>query len=376
MMPRLSRYGGVEGFGWRLAEALANKGYSVDFICARQETEAPEGVSVVAVGRVGGLKFVKMLWFLVRAETARRKGKYDLSVSLGKTWNQDIARLGGGPLKNFWKLSKEAWPSGWARFWKQFTRHAQPANWLTLFIEKRLYRKTPCIVAISDSVREWILDDYPHLADAAAHGQELLTIYNCPDVSRFRPPAPEERAQARESLGIAENTFALGLATTNFALKGVDPLIRSLSLLPADVHLHIAGGRNPGRYVRLASSLGLGGRVRFHGKIDGMTRFYHALDMYVHPTFYDTLGNVVLEALGSGLPVLCSSRAGAHSFLPVDQIIDNPSDQAEIAAKVMHLRTKKQLAPFFPRGAGVDELAALVDRRLARKQNPWEAVSQ
>ena len=72
MLPRFSRYGGVEQFGCRLAEALAARGHTVDFICARQEAEAPAGVNVIAVGRPPGLKVVKMLWFLIRAERIRR----------------------------------------------------------------------------------------------------------------------------------------------------------------------------------------------------------------------------------------------------------------------------------------------------------------
>ena len=40
ILPRLSRYGGVEQFAFRLAEALAetrNSEHEVEFICARSE---------------------------------------------------------------------------------------------------------------------------------------------------------------------------------------------------------------------------------------------------------------------------------------------------------------------------------------------------
>lgn len=367
MLQRFAHYGGVEQFGWRLAEALARKGYAVDFICARQESAPPAGVNVIAVGRYGGLRFLKYLWFLIRAEQVRKKGRYDLCFSLAKTWTQDIIRIGGGPLQSFWRLSDQAWAPGLPRRWKQLTRRMRLDNWLTLLVEKRFYRATPCIVAISDSVRDWILQEYPHLKDAGKYGQEVLTVYNCPDVSRFQPPVPEQREKARKALGVRQGSYVLGLATTNFALKGVDSLIRSLALLPIEVELHIAGGRDPGRYQQLAVSMGLGQRVRFHGKVDDMAAFYHGLDMYVHPSFYDTLGNVVLEALGSGLKTLCSDRAGASAFLPPDQVIRDPSDPAEIAAKVTLLRGKRDVPPFAPKGAGIDDLVRLVGRKLAEK---------
>ena len=142
-LPRLSRYGGVEQFAFRLAEALAetrNSEHEVEFVCARSESLPPEGVRVRVVGRPGGLKLFKMLWFLVRAEQIRRSGNYDLTISLGKTWNQDVLRVGGGPQKTFWALSEKAWPEGFPRVFKKVRRWLLPANWLTRIIDNRQYR--------------------------------------------------------------------------------------------------------------------------------------------------------------------------------------------------------------------------------------------
>ena len=61
ILPRLSRYGGVEQFAFRLAEALAetrNSEHEVEFICARSECLPPVGVRTHIVGRPGGLKFI------------------------------------------------------------------------------------------------------------------------------------------------------------------------------------------------------------------------------------------------------------------------------------------------------------------------------
>lgn len=367
MLPRLSRYGGVEQFAYRLSEALAARGHQVDFLCARAETEAPQGVRAVVLGRVGGVRVLKMLWFLIRAEQTRRKGGYDLAISLGKTWNQDITRVGGGPLQVFWRLSLLAWPPGPPRFLKRLARWLQPANWLTLYIEKHMFTTTPCVVAISDAVRGWVEEIYPQLAVPGP--QTLHTIYNCPDVSRFSRPSTEEKQAARARFGAGEGTYALGLATTNFALKGVAQLIDALALLPGDVHAHIAGGRNPRPYMERAKRLGVDGRMHFHGKITDMQAFYHALDLFILPTFYDTLGNVVLEALSSGLPVICSDRAGAAAFLPEAQILREPENPAAIARMVEALRrAESPVAVLEPKGAGIAELVALAEEELRKKQ--------
>lgn len=73
-------------------------------------------------------------------------------MSLGKTLNQDIMRVGGGPLQAFWRLSGQAWAPGFPRALKQFTRRLQPANWLTILIERRMFTRTPYIIAISNAV--------------------------------------------------------------------------------------------------------------------------------------------------------------------------------------------------------------------------------
>ena len=367
MLPRFSRYGGVEAYAWRLAEALAMRGHEVDFICARQETEAPEGVNVRAVGRPPGFKVVKMLWYLVRAEMLCRREQYDLVFSLGKTWNQDILRSGGGPQDIFWRLSREAWPSGFPRACKDIARKLQPANWLTLFIERRMYSRTPHIVAVSDVVRGWIEEAYPHLAEEGSC-QTVYTMYNCPDMTHFTPPDQTERAEARCLLGGNEDQYALGIATTNFALKGITPLINALVHLPGNTTLHVAGGRKPEKYAALAASLGVADRVFFHGKVSDMRRFYHGLDMFVLPTFYDTLANVVLEAMSSGVKTLCSNRAGASAFLPPSQIIVNPGDEREIADKILRLKATEGVLPFVPKGGGLDELVALTEKVLSLKK--------
>jgi UDP-glucose:(heptosyl)LPS alpha-1,3-glucosyltransferase len=369
MLPRFSRYGGVERYGRALAEGLAERGHAVDFLCARQETEAPTGVRVLAVGRLPFGKTLKMLWFLVRAERLRRKGNYDLCISLGKTWKQDIVRVGGGPLPVFWRLSLPAWAEGPPRWGKMLSRLIRPSNWLTLFLERRQFRETPCIVVVSERMRGWVREVCP---DVGRSGQEVLTIYNSPDLSFFSRPGAGEREAARRAFGVRAGEYALGTASSNFVLKGIAPLIRALSLLDGDIHLHVAGGRNPRPYRKLAASLRLADRVHFHGRVADMRSFYHCLDMFVLASFFDPVGNVVPEALACGLKALCSSRAGASDFLPPEQILADPADAGEIADKVRTLRAAETVAPFSPGGSGIGEMILLAERLLAEKRQPVE----
>lgn len=366
LLPRLSRYGGVEQFAFRLAEALAesrNNEHEVDFICARSETVPPLGVRVRAVGRVGGLKFFKMLWFLVRAEQERRRGNYDVTISLGKTWNQDILRVGGGPQKTFWELSEKAWPAGFPRRFKRLRRRLLPANWLTRLIDNRQYRSGCRIVCVSDAVRDWVCRTYPDIPAPEV-------IYNLPDLARFAPPTPEERRRARAALDLGEDQAAIATATSNFALKGTGGLIRAVASLPERVQLFIAGGRDPEPYRRLAAMLGAADRIHFLGKVEDMAALYRAMDLFVLPSFYDACSNAVLEALACGLKVLSSAANGSSVFLPPEHVMPDPGDADDLALRIRALIDEPAPGPFrIPKNmqAGLDAWVRLINEECDRR---------
>ena len=366
MLPRFSCYGGVEQFGLRLAGELARRGHQVDFICARKEVDAPEGVRVLAVGRPPGLRFFKMLWFLMRAETLRKRGNYNLCVSLGHTWNQDVTRMSGGPLINFWAKSERAFPPGLPRLAKRLRRWLSPSNWLALLVERRQFTAKSNVIAVSHLVRDWLLQAYPALAP-----ERVTVVYNRPDTSRFSPPTRHERAVARAALasysasamdGAAEPVF-IGTAATSFeGRKGVRQLIRAFSLLPERCTLFVAGGRASGVYIKLAEELGVAGRVVFCGKVEDMPSFYRGLDIFILPTFHDTCSNAVLEALASGCKTIASSSDGSAFFLEPDAVLADPDDVPEMA-KRMRLFMERPAPPPFVWPEGVDSgLAAFADR--------------
>lgn len=365
VIPRLSTYGGAEGFALRLAGALAGAGHAVDFLCARQETEAPPGVRVVRLGRPGLFKSLKILWFALSAEAAVRRGRYDLVFGLGKSLSQDVLRVGGGPLPVFWRLSARAWAPGPARAFKMLRRRLSPANWLNLAIEARQCRTAPVIVCVSDLVRDWMLAAHPELA-----GRDVRVIYNRPDLSRFRPFSGDGRRAAREALGVAPDEVLVTTAGTNFALKGIGPLLQALALLPENFRLAVAGGRGSGRWLELARALGVAGRVAFPGKVEDMPAFYNAGDIFCLASFYDACSNAVVEALACGSRVLSSASNGSAAFLDPGHVFADPGDAAALAALIERTAAEPRPGPFaWPEGlvSGLEPYLELAAERLAAK---------
>ncbi len=364
MLPRLSRYGGAERFAWRLAHHLGQTGFDVDFICARQESEAPQDVTPRVVGRKGLCRSGKILWYAMAAERQRRAGHYDLTLSMGKTWNQDVLRLSGGPLPVFWRLSKQAYDPGVARTWKMLRRKTAPANRLINCLERRQMRTTPHFVAVSDKLVDWVQEAYPTF-DAS----RIQVIYNQPDLTAFKPYSCDGRRAERQQRGLAPDRIYIGTAGTNFALKGVGCLIAALAQLPDSHHLLVAGDRNPDRYRKQAQRLGVAHRVTFLGRVEDMTGFYNCLDAFALPTFYDACSNAVLEALRCGVPTLSSSANGSSVFLDPENTIKDPRDTQVLARTLRRLCAEPRRNAFaWPNHirAGLEAYTDLIETALCR----------
>lgn len=363
-MPRFSHYGGAESFAWRLSEALAARGHEVDFICGRCETDPPKGVTPIIVGRFGGFRFVKVLWFTIMAERMRRKGDYDLVFGMANNLNQDILRIGGGPISVFWQLSKQAWPEGFPRWFKMFRRRLGPVNWLIHWLDDVRMRRTPRIVAVSHFVRDLIVQAHPHRSP-----ESIDIVYNRPDLSRFSPPSDDEREQLRKDAGVNADEIVIGTAATNFALKGIRQLITALPQLPENFVLHVAGGRKPDKYMQLARELGVAERVRFCGKVDDMVSFYRRLDIFILVTFYDACSNAVLEALACGCRVASSRLNGSAYFLPEKWVFSDPADVAEIVEVLKRLAREERPDTFqWPDDvvSGIEPFIEMIEQTISK----------
>lgn len=107
--------------------------------------------------------------------------------------------------------------------------------------------------------------------------------------------------------------------------KGFHLLLDSLSLVKSDVVLNILGDGSLKKYLYdIAYKNDL--NVNFLGKIpfDEVTNFYRQSDVFIFPSLRDTSGNVVLEAMSQGLPIIAFDHQGMHDILTNECAIKIP----------------------------------------------------
>jgi glycosyltransferase involved in cell wall biosynthesis len=179
-------------------------------------------------------------------------------------------------------------------------RHAVGVLWTT--------RSASRIVAVSDSVRR-------DLERVGIGSGRIVRIHNgLPDSDTL-----VSGGAGRKRLNIPTDAFVIGSLGFFAPVKGFDLLIRAFSLLAPrypQLLLAIAGGDVLGqdsvrRGLRgLTERLGMSGRVRFLGPVDGKQGFLSALDIYVVSSRTEGLPLSLLEAMEHGKPTVVSSAGG------------------------------------------------------------------
>ena len=102
----------------------------------------------------------------------------------------------------------------------------------------------------------------------------------------------------------------------------------------------VGGGSHPA-YVAslhsLAAELGITGDVVFTGGVQlaETVPFYQAADLFVYPSFNETFGLPILEAMACGCPVVTSDTTAMPETAGGAAVLSDPNDPASIAKAII-----------------------------------------
>ena len=226
--------------------------------------------------------------------------------------------------------------------------HGQRANYF-VWIMRRLYPRTWGKAKLVATVHGWVQDNFVRKAVTwlewrtlrecdhviTVSGQQRATLLGMgfsPDkVTVVRPgipylaesglhaPTPQERKQARARWGLPEDAFvvtAIGRLSTE---KRFDLYLEVCAFLkdrmPGARFMLVGGGKQEANLRAQAASLGLDGTLVFTGLTRDMREVYAATDLVMLTSDTEGTPHVLLEAMGSDIPIVATEVGGIPEFI-------------------------------------------------------------
>ncbi len=129
--------------------------------------------------------------------------------------------------------------------------------------------------------------------------------------SGIRPFIPVNRSicqDYRQEIGVSQEKPLLLFVGSGFHTKGLDRVLYALSHCQQGAHLVVIGQGKTSIYRYMARFLNLS--VDFLGVRNDVSQWMATADLLIHPARRENTGNVILEAIVSGLPVITVDHCG------------------------------------------------------------------
>ena len=281
--------GGTTIHTQKLAHALADLGHEVSVISAW--AEGPEWDGPVRVIRV---RRPYTLFSGLKARKIHRE--YDAVHGHGICAYGFMRMTGAHPVVKMHNV--------WSQEYRAYRAMGERRFSMLAYIRMDRYvaRRASHLICISDYVKSGAME-------YGVPEERITVIRNGVDPEMFRNLVPREIDLERPVV-----MYAGRLAPH----KGVDILIRAMARVKKGSLLVVGKGPSGEDLRRMCLDLDV--KARFIGAVrhDDLPSYYAAADVVVYPSLYEPLGNVVLEAMASGTPVIASDTGGIPEILPPD----------------------------------------------------------
>jgi glycosyltransferase involved in cell wall biosynthesis len=213
------------------------------------------------------------------------------------------------------------------------------ALWTATALRNRLFRDADACVAMSRAIVREILA-------AGVAPEKVALIPHGVSTEHFRPAQAGEREALRRDLGLPERAVVITYSGRLLKGKGLEVLLEAFSQIPEGaVHLLLLGS-GEGQSISIEEMLrksvaerGLGARVTFAGRVDTVSAYLRASDVFAFPSVYEALGIALIEAQASGLPAVGSRTGGIMDVIEEGKtgFLVPPGDATALATALLAL---------------------------------------
>jgi glycosyltransferase involved in cell wall biosynthesis len=172
--------------------------------------------------------------------------------------------------------------------------------------------------------------------------RKLKLIHEAVDHDLFKPSEAAAAHARVASYGVTK-PFVL-FVSSMWPYKNCDGLLRAWALAGGELgdrQLAVVGPARDEKYGALLHSLtaelGIADDVVFVGGIplEQTVHFYQAADLFVYPSFNETFGLPILEAMACGCPVVTSDTSAMPETAGGAAVLSDPGDPASIARAIL-----------------------------------------
>lgn len=321
--------GGTERDLMVTARYLREAGHQVTVYASEVRAELRD-FPVKRVGALVPTRTGRLLAFAMTAPAAARHDGNELVLSFARTVGADVLRSGGSAHASYVQAARR-----WRSSMSAATMPLMPYHRAQMMIERMGFRSPRLKVAIA--VSNLVRDDL--IARFGLDGNRVVTLYNGVDLKRFHPAENNGlRMRLRAQLGVPANAPFVLFVGNGFGRKGLRFLIEAIARLHSRVRLVVIGlDRADRAYRDLAQRLKVAEHVYFLGARSEVESFFEAADGFAMPSLFEPFGNVVMEAMASGLPALTSAQSGIAELMPeamARYVVPDPTDIVELAARL------------------------------------------
>ncbi|GAB1258483.1 glycosyltransferase family 4 protein [Aurantivibrio plasticivorans] len=300
-------FGGMQRNMLAIAKACASQGDQVDVLCSQWQGEQPNYLTVKILPVSGFRNAAQMKNFSRAFQQVVNANQYDLVVGFNKFPALDAYYAGDSCF-----ATKAFEDRSW--FYRQTLR-------------SKIYLEYEAAVFSCDSKTQV-------LEVSANERRQFQKHYRTPD-DRFHTLNPginpnrrvwqsdlDAQKRKRQELGIDDSTLIFLAIGSGFKTKGLE---RSIELLAQwaespqhqdrEAILLVAGQDKEASFVLQAKRLGVNDSVRFLGGRDDIPQLLQIADVVLHPAHRENTGNVLLEAMIAGRPVIATEVCGYAHFI-------------------------------------------------------------
>lgn len=319
-------FGGLQRDMLAIAQAAQAGGHDVSIFCGDWQGEKISGIDVVEIKGSDFFNVAGVKNFVTAFQQQFQRDQFDLLVGFNKMPGLDVYFAGDSCFAH-----------------KAYCER----NWLY-----RLAPRSRLYLAYEHAVFSEI-GETQILSLVASEQKQFVRYYATPP-ERFHALPPGISAQhlacknphaARialcHELGLSFDTKIILCLGSGYKTKGVDISISAFAKLIGittdKIALVIVGKDDPYTYRQQAAQAGIDQQVFFLGPRSPVGDLLHSVDVLLHPARKELAGNVILEAMLCGVPVVASAHCGYAHYVAEQQmgeLISTKTSSTEIAELV------------------------------------------